>query len=299
MKTTCRKRRGFATRCCGIGGDVSYKIAYDSCCELPEEYKGDPRFERVPLAIEVGSWKIMDDEDFDQKVFLQKVRETEECPKSACPSPDRYCRAFETDADDIIVVTLSSKLSGSYNSALLGKKLYEEEHGKKNIYICDSESACGGETQYLLKAMELEEAGLSFEEVVKGLEEFREGMRTWFVLDSLEHLRKNGRLSNWKAFVATTLNIKPICYGDHGAIIQKAQGIGMKKTLMKMSEMIRRDVKDPEKRTLIVSHCNCPERARVVKEQMLAGIEFGKSMILDTTGIGSLYAQDGGIVVTY
>ena len=100
---------------------MSYKIAYDSCLELPEEYRGDPRFERVPLAIEVGSWRILDDENFDQQEFLQKVRETEACPKSACPSPDRYCRTFDTDADDVIVITLSSKLSGSYNSALLGK----------------------------------------------------------------------------------------------------------------------------------------------------------------------------------
>ncbi|MCR5674150.1 MAG: DegV family protein [Lachnospiraceae bacterium] len=278
---------------------MSYKIVVDSCCELPDAYRHDPRFERVPLAIEVGSWQTLDDEHFDQQEFLRRVAETEACPKSACPSPDRYCKAYDTDADDVIVVTLSSHLSGSYNSALLGKNIYEEEHGPKNIYICDSESACGGETQYALKAMELEEQGLPFDEVIAELERFREGMRTWFVLDSLEHLRKNGRLSNWKAFVATTLNIKPVCYGDHGVIVQKGQGIGMKKALMKMSDMITAGVKDPEEKTLIVSHCNCYERAMLVKDQFLSHIPFGKSLVLDTTGIGSLYAQDGGIVVTY
>ncbi|MBR4529875.1 MAG: DegV family protein [Lachnospiraceae bacterium] len=278
---------------------MSYKIVVDSCCELPPELKGDPRFESVPLAIEVGDWQILDDENFDQKEFLSRVAGTDACPKSACPSPDRYMRSYVTDADDVIVVTLSGKLSGSYNSALLGKDLYEEEYGPKNIYVCDSESACGGETQYALKAMELEEAGLSFEEVVKGLEEFREQAKTWFVLDSLEHLRKNGRLSNWKAFVATTLNIKPVCFGDRGIIVQKAQGIGMKKALTKMADMIRSGLEHPEERTLIVSHCNCYERAMLVKDQFLQGIPFGKCMILDTTGIGSLYAQDGGIVVTY
>ncbi|MBR5115978.1 MAG: DegV family protein [Lachnospiraceae bacterium] len=278
---------------------MSYKIVVDSCCEIPPEFRGDPRFESVPLAIEVGDWKIMDDENFDQQEFLKHVAETEACPKSACPSPDRYARAYDTDADDVIVVTLTSKLSGSYNSALLGKSIYEEEHGPKNIYICDSESACGGETQYLLKAMELEEKGLSFEEVVEGLERFREEARTWFVLDSLEHLRKNGRLSNWKAFVATTLNIKPICYGEHGIIEQKAQGIGMRKALTKMADLVKADVKNPEERTLIVSHCNCYERAMLVKDQFLGSIPFGKTRIQDTTGIGSLYAQDGGIVVTY
>ncbi len=278
---------------------MRYKIVVDSCCELPEEYRNDPRFERVPLAIEVGAWQTMDDENFDQKEFLQRVAETDACPKSACPSPDRYCRAYETEAEDVFVVTLSSHLSGSYNSALLGKNIYEEEHGRKNIYICDSESACGGETQYALKAMELKEAGLSFAETIGELERFREEMRTWFVLDSLEHLRKNGRLSNWKAFVATTLNIKPVCAGDSGVIVQKAQGIGMKKALLKMAEMISREGLDLSGRRLIVSHCNCYERAMLVKDQFLSHLQFGDSMILDTTGIGSLYAQDGGIVVTY
>ncbi|MCR4763794.1 MAG: DegV family protein [Lachnospiraceae bacterium] len=278
---------------------MSYKIVVDSCCELPPAFRNDPRFESVPLAIEIDSWRTMDDEHFDQQDFLRRVRETESCPKSACPSPDRYCKAYETEADDVFVVTLSSHLSGSYNSALLGKRLYEEEHGPKNIYICDSESACGGETQYALKAMELKEQGLSFEETVEELERFRDSMNTWFVLDSLEHLRRNGRLSNWKAFVATTLNIKPVCAGDKGVIVQKAQGIGMKKALMKMAGLIEAGVKKPEERTLIVSHCNCYERAMLVKDQFLNSIPFGKTMILDTTGIGSLYAQDGGIVVTY
>lgn len=278
---------------------MSYKIVVDSCCEIPEEYRNDPRFESVPLAIEVGDWRVLDDEHFDQKEFLKRVAESEACPRSACPSPERYCRAFETDADDLIVITLSSHLSGSYNSALLAKKLYEEEHGPRNIYICDSESACGGETQYVLKAVELEEQGLSFEEVVAGLENFREGMKTWFVLDSLEHLRKNGRLSNWKAFIASTLNIKPVCYGDRGVIVQKSQGIGMRKALTRMAELIRSGISLPEKRTLIVSHCNCYERAKQVRDQFLKQIPFAKSMILDTTGIGSLYSQDGGIVVTY
>ncbi len=122
---------------------MRYKIVVDSCCELPEEYRNDPRFERVPLAIEVGAWQTMDDENFDQKEFLLRVAETDACPKSACPSPDRYCRAYETEAEDVFVVTLSSHLSGSYNSALLGKNIYEEEHGRKNIYICDLNPPAG------------------------------------------------------------------------------------------------------------------------------------------------------------
>ena len=95
---------------------MSYKIVVDSCCELPEEYLQDPRFEIVPLGLEVGDYQIQDDENFDQAEFLKKVAECPKCPKSACPSPERFREAYHTEAEHVYVITLSSHLSGSYNS---------------------------------------------------------------------------------------------------------------------------------------------------------------------------------------
>ena len=100
---------------------MSYKIVIDSCGELIEEWKQDAHTESVPLILTVGGESIIDDRTFDQKDFLKKVAECPECPKSACPSPERYLRAFSCDADHIYCVTLSAELSGSYNSAVLGK----------------------------------------------------------------------------------------------------------------------------------------------------------------------------------
>ena len=106
---------------------MSYKIVVDSCCELPEELKHDPRYEIVPLTLIVGdSYERLDDDGFDQKEFLRAVAECPVSPRSACPSPEKYMEAYRTDADHVYVVTLSSKLSGSYNSAVLGKNLYHE-----------------------------------------------------------------------------------------------------------------------------------------------------------------------------
>ena len=90
---------------------------------------------------------IIDDETFDQADFLRKVAASPKCPKSACPSPEKYMEAYRTEAENVFVFTLSSKLSGSHNSAELGKKLYHEKYGDKNIYVCDSQSASCGETQ--------------------------------------------------------------------------------------------------------------------------------------------------------
>ena len=240
----------------------------------------------------------MDDENFNQKEFLAKVAACPTCPKSSCPSPERYMEAYHCDADHVYVVTLSSKLSGSYNSAVLGKNLYHETYGKKDIYICDSHSASCGETQIAFRAMELEEEGRSFEEIMKELEKFRDGMKTFFVLDNLETLRKNGRLSRVKSLVATTLSIKPLMEGQQGEIVQRGQAIGIKKGLARMADTLVKEAVHTEEKKLMITHCNCPDRAELVKNMILKGMKVRDVLIMDTAGISSMYANDGGVIVT-
>ena len=277
---------------------MSYKIVVDSCCELPEELKGDPRFEIVPLGIEVGDWHIQDDAGFNQAEFLKKVAECPTCPRSSCPSPDRYKQSFDCDAEHIYVVTLSANLSGSHNSAVLGKNLYEEKHNDKKIHVVDSKSASCGEAQIALKAMDLEEQGLSFEEIVKRLEDFRDEMNTYFVLNNLETLRKNGRLTGVKALVASTLNIKPVMGATaEGTIIQLGQAIGFKKALQKLADTVVQGTKNPQKKCLMITHCNNPAKAESVRQMILEKVQFADSRILDTAGISSMYANDGGIII--
>ncbi|HJA92308.1 MAG TPA: DegV family protein [Candidatus Eisenbergiella merdipullorum] len=279
---------------------MSYKIVVDSCCELPEELKADSRFERVPLGLEVGDWRIMDDENFDQKEFLRKVAECPICPRSSCPSPQRYLASYEEAAEHIYVITLSSNLSGSYNSAVLGKNLFEEKYGKdaKKIHVIDSRSASCGETQIALKAMQLEEKGLPFEEIAQKLEAFRDEMNTYFVLNNLDTLRKNGRLTGVKALVASTLNIKPVMGGTpEGTIFQRGQAVGLKKALIRMAGLVVDEIKDPQDKCLMISHCNNREKAEWVRDMILEKAAFASSLILDTAGISSMYANDGGIII--
>lgn len=277
---------------------MSYKIVVDSCCELPEEYRNDLRFERVPLGLEVGEYQVLDDENFNQAEFLAKVAAYPKCPKSSCPSPERYMEAYRTESENVYVITLSSHLSGSYNSAQLGKNLYKETYGEKNIHVVDSESASCGEAQIAMKIMELEESGLSFAEVIEGAERFRDELNTYFVLDNLETLRKNGRLTGVKAVVASTLNIKPVMGAEKGVIRQRGQGIGMKKALAKMVDLIVLELQNPEKKTIMITHCNCLQRAQTVREMLEAKVKCKAITIWDTAGISSMYANDGGIIVT-
>lgn len=277
---------------------MSYKIVVDSCCELPEEFRNDPRFESVPLTLNVGELSIEDNQNFDQADFLKKVAAYSKSPKSSCPSPERYMNAYRTDADHVYCITLSSRLSGSYNSAVLGKSLYEEEYGEKAIYVCDSESASIGETQIAMKLMELEEKGtMTFAQIVTEIEAFRNAMNTYFVLDNLETLRKNGRLTGVKALIASTLSIKPIMGAIEGTIIQKGQAVGMKKALTKMVDTIIAEGKNLEQKCLFISHCNCPDRADFVKNILVSKCSFKQVRILDTAGVSSMYANEGGVII--
>lgn len=277
---------------------MSYKVVVDSCCELTEEMKASGHFESAPLEIEVNGEHIIDDETFVQSTFLAKVKASPTAPKSSCPSPERYMDGFNCDADHIYGVTLSSELSGSYNSAVLGKNLLAEEHGEKQIHIVDSRSASIGETLIAMKIQECEEAGMSFEDVVKTVEAYRDGQNTYFVLETLETLRKNGRISGVKALVASTLNIKPVMASTpQGTIQQLGQARGTKKALIKMVNHIVEEVKNSEEKILAISHCNCTERAKAVQEMILSKIKVKSSFILDTAGLSSTYANDGGIIV--
>ena len=277
---------------------MSYKIIIDSCGELLDEWKKDEHFESVALTLNVGGENIIDDETFDQADFLKKVAASPECPKSACPSPERYMKAFDCDADHIYAVTLSAELSGSYNSAVLGRNLLEEEKPGRKIHIFNSKSASIGQTLIGMKIQECEEAGYSFEKVIETVDEYIAGQHTFFVLDNLETLRKNGRLSKVKALVASALNIKPVMGStDEGNICQLDQARGINKALVKMAGQIAEKTQNSEEKVLAISHCNCHERAILLKNALQEKMPLKNIVVLDTAGVSSMYANDGGVIV--
>ena len=277
---------------------MSYKIVVDSCGELPEKLRKDGHFENVPLEIFVDDYRIIDDDTFDQQDFLKKVAASPNCPKSSCPSPERYMKAYDCQADHVYAVTLSAKLSGSYNSAELGKNLYLEENGEKQIHVFDSKSASVGETLISMKIQECEEAGMSFGEVIDKVDAYIAEIDTYFVLESLEALRKNGRLSNLKAFVASALNINPVMGStDEGDICQLDQARGVSRALDKMIRVMFDRVQDCENRILAIAHCNCHKRAIALVEKIQSMARFKDIFVVDTAGISSMYASDGGIIM--
>ena len=278
---------------------MSFHIVCDSCTDLTEEDLKKGCYTLVPLTLLVDGEEIIDDETFDQADFLAKVAASKESVKSACPAPESYMEAY-SKADDIYVVTLSAELSGSYNSAVLGKNLYEEENGTKNIHVVNSRGAATTQVLIARKLNEYASQGMPFEEGVDKIEEYTTSLRTYFVLETLEVLRKNGRLSRLSATIAGALNIKPVMIGTRDGVIQKAaQARGMKKALAKMVEHMGSEGRDLTRRQFVISHCNCYERAVYVKELIKKHLHAEDVDIVDTKGVSSLYACDGGIIVSY
>lgn len=278
---------------------MSYKIIVDSCTDLTDEMKQDSHYTSVPLTLQVDDTFVVDDETFNQKEFVRLVAESPNSPKSSCPSPEAYMELFGGE-EDVYVVTLSANLSGSYNSAELGKKLYLEENPHKNIEIINSCSASVGQTLIARKIQEYVEGGKKFSEIITLAKEFNNHMQTKFVLENLDTLRKSGRLTGLKAILTSVLNIKPVMgRTSEGNICKLDQARGIDKALLLMANLVKEDAYKPEERTLGIAHCNNFERAVYVKNEILKRVSFKDCFIVDTNGVSTMYAGDGGIIISY
>ena len=277
---------------------INYRIVVDSCGEFTEDMKKNPHFVHAALHLSIDGEQFVDDETFDRLDFLAKMKESPNCPKSSCPSPEVYRAAFDCGAEHLYAITLSAELSGSYNSAVLGMNLFLENHPDAKVHVFNSCSASVGETLIAKKIAEYEEAGLDFEAIIEKVDDFILHMHTYFVLESLDNLRKNGRLSAVKALVATALNIKPVMGAtDQGVIIQLGQARGMQKALRLMAETITAELEHPEEKVLGLVHCNNPERAEYVKQELLKLVNVKDIIVLESSGVSTLYASQGGIII--
>ena len=279
---------------------MGFKIVVDSCCDLTGQMLKDPRFIKVPLTIRSNGSSFIDNETFDQADLLWAMKQSEEAPSTACPSPQSYLDAYQgPEEEDVYVVTLSALLSGSHNSAEQARMLMEEDHPNKNVYVFNSCSASSGEVLVALKVRELAESGAPFKHVVREVEQFIYQMQTMFVLETLENLRKNGRLTRLQSVITGALKIKLLMGATpEGEICKLGQTLSMKQALSKMVDRIANDPAHAG-RTLAICHCNCLDRAFQVKAMAEQRCKFAHILILEAGGITSVYANDGGIVVAY
>ena len=278
-------------------------ILVDSCCDLTPEWLKKTQAKVAPLTITIDDTHYVDDGTVDIPAYLSAMKESRHPVRSACPSPDLYAKDMVSCEGDCFVVTLSSKLSGSHNAASLGVQLAQEDMPEKKVHVFDSESASAGETYIALMIHDLIAAGKSFEQIVELVEEKIRSMHTLFVLDSLDNLVKNGRISRTVALLANVLSIRLLMSDDgHGAIKNISKARGIKGALGQMVETCRKHTEGlaAASQRLVISYCNCPERARQVRDMIREKCPaIGEIILTPTSALSSMYANDGGIVIAY
>ncbi|MDR1017381.1 MAG: DegV family protein [Lachnospiraceae bacterium] len=278
-------------------------IVVDSCCDLTPELRLSPYIEMVPLKIMVdGSNEYTDDGSIEITELLSDIAASKKAVHTSCPTVEEYYTAMEK-YDEVYVVTLSDKLSGSHNTANIAKDNLLEEYPNKKVHIFDSKSASAGELLILLQLIDYINEDTPFDLIVKNTENFISKMHTLFVLEDLSILRKNGRLGKVTGLLASMLNFCPIMSdnGD-GEIMALSKVRGIKKSLAKLTDIVATMTENYAEGSLrlVISYCNCLERANklkaVIQEKCKA---FNEIKLFHTGGLSSTYANDGGIILAF
>lgn len=274
---------------------MKYKIIVDSSSDLiKDDFKNENiDFEVIPLTIHIKNEEFKDTENLDIVDMLNKMNASSEKATSSCPSPGNYLEAMTADYN--FVVTITSKLSGSYNSATLASNMLED----KKCFIIDSKGTAGLLEIIMNKLVSLINQGLEYDEICQKISEFRDTTNLFFMLDKFDNLVKNGRMSKITAFVAKLVHITPICQAVDGEIkiYQKVRTKSM--AFKKMIEAICLSDIDFSNRVCIISHAFDLQTATYLKDELSKVASFKEIIIRPMRGLCSFYALEGGIIISY
>lgn len=271
------------------------KIVVDSCCELNLDMMEGVDVSFVPFKLSIGSDDFLDDENLNIEDFRIKMEESKEPVKTACPSPMDFFDKFEGDI--VYVVTITSELSGTYQSAMIAKEMYLKEYPGAKVHVFDSRSAVAGETAVFLNLVKCIKEGKSFEETVADTEEIIERSVTIINLASLSNLAKNGRIPKIAGKLSKVLNIRMIGKAKDGKIVPVSIERGLKRSVKSLVNKAL-DICDKSLKTVIViSQANALEAAKEVKEMITKDFPDRIIEITGMKGLSSTYAEEGGLVL--
>jgi len=281
---------------------MKYTLVSDSSCDLfNKDLKSDKfDFYTVPLTIRLGDTEIVDEEGLDVSDLIEKMKKNKKAPSTACPSPEQFATEMRK-GDNVICVTITSKLSGTYNSARLGAETVQAQFPNKKIFILDSLSASAGMTKMLYELKRLIEKGnLTFEQITEQITAYRDRTFVRFLLQDLGNLIKTGRMSKVAGLIAATLLIKPIFKNNDGEIALSTKCMGMKKALAALSEFPTQAAKEYGTDTpVLIAHCFNKEDSNTLKELLETKHGLTNITIRPMRGLASFYANEKGLIMAY
>lgn len=288
---------------------MKWAIIADSSCNLREYTPTAPDCEYAfaPLKILVSGEEFVDDADLDVTVLNDRVKTETDATSSACPSAGEWAELFRR-ADNVIAVTISSNLSGSYDAAQMGRNLVIDEYARehsgmiagKNIYILDSKAA-GGKLEVIVKLIDrylTNNPNVSFEDVVSFAKRLQDNSQVLFSLSSYDNLIKNGRMPKLVGALASGLSIRMLgTASEQGTIKVLAPTRGDKKTIKKIFDVMR----DNGYRggLVYIDHVDNEKGASDLKRAIEAEWPNAEIEILPCGGLCSYYAEESGIIIGY
>lgn len=275
---------------------MSFKIVSDSAVNL-RKINSEVPYEVVPLTVSTAERDFVDDSSLDLNDMLNYLKSYKGKSGSACPSVAAFLNAFG-DAEEVLCVTITSNLSGSYNSARVAKEDYEAMHPGRRVYIVDSLSA-GPEMNLIVeKLAELIDEGKDFDTICKEIAAYQEKTGLGFFLASLKNLANNGRVSPMVARLAGTLGICVVGKAsDVGTLEPVSKCRGEKKTLLTLYKHIKEWGFAGGK--MRIDHCENPAAAEQFKNMVLQEYPDSDIVIGVNYGLCSFYAEIGGLLVGF
>lgn len=236
---------------------MKIQIVADSAADLPLEFVLKNNIEVVPMNIQFGDQTFKDGIELSKEAFYEKMSISKDVPKTSLPAPQAFVEAFNKakDKGPILCITISAATSGTYQSALVAKSMFDHP-----IEVIDSLNISMGTGLQIMKAQELIDQGLSLEEVKEEILRNRNNYHTFIAIKDLENVIKGGRISNWKGNIAQFLDIKPILnlFPD-GSIKVVANIRGRKKQLRRVLELFQETNKDVSKEPFVILHAKAPQ----------------------------------------
>ena len=276
---------------------MKYQIIVDSCSDLNLDYLDGSEIglRIVPLKINVGEKEYVDEQGVNIEEMLKGLKMPKVKSSSACPAPEAFLKEFD-NAEYTFVVTITQKLSGCYNSALLAKNEYKLS---SHVHVVDSMAVSGTEILIVDKLVELIKSGLDFETIVAEIEKFRDSCTLFFVLQKFDNLVNNGRMSKIAGLIASTISLKPICKAVDGEIKIIKKIIGSKQLFPKLAMMIKEVLNGDTQRKIIISHCYGEKEAEELKLNLEKICDAKNIKIIPMKALTSYYALEKGIIVCF
>lgn len=271
------------------------KITADSSANLLRLEKMN--FAAAPLKIITAEREFVDDNALDTVEMVTWFDGYKDRSKTSCPNPGDWLDAFG-DAEEVYCVTITSGLSGSYNSACVAKEMYEAEHPGRRVCVIDSLSAGPELVLIVEKLEELIARGLSFDEISREIGEYQKKTGLAFMLESLKNFAANGRVSPAVAKIAGVLGIRIVGKAsDQGTLEPMHKCRGESKSLTAIVDHLKEMGLHTGK--VRIAHCMNPNAAQTLKELILRQLDKADVQIHACRGLCSYYAEKGGLLVGY